>query len=60
MSVTGLCQICEAATAREACTTCGAAVCRDHYDETTGVCGTCAGSHGSGPRWARCDGIDRF
>jgi len=46
VSVAGLCQICEGATARYACDACGAAACRDHYDETTGLCGTCASSRG--------------
>jgi len=42
MSVTGLCQICEAAEARFACERCGAVVCADHYDADLGYCQRCA------------------
>ena len=42
MSVTGLCQICEAAPARHTCSLCGRAVCATHWDAETGVCTECA------------------
>ncbi|WP_435144576.1 zinc finger HIT domain-containing protein [Halobaculum sp. P14] len=44
MSMTGVCQICEAAEARFTCDNCGALVCADHYDEQTGCCVECAQS----------------
>lgn len=50
MSVAGLCQECEAATARYACDACGSAVCPDHYDDRTGLCRTCAGG-GDSPQF---------
>lgn len=46
MSVTGLCQICEAAEARHRCENCGALVCSDHYVAEFGVCVRCAGTGG--------------
>jgi len=42
MSVTGLCQVCEAAPARHQCPQCGQQVCVDHFDEETGLCQACA------------------
>ncbi|GAA0311220.1 hypothetical protein GCM10009066_25640 [Halarchaeum salinum] len=42
MSVTGLCQICEAAEAQFACDRCGAVVCQAHYDPSLGLCEECA------------------
>lgn len=42
MSVQGLCQICENATAEHTCSQCGTAVCSDHYEEGLGLCVTCA------------------
>ncbi|WP_251342393.1 hypothetical protein [Haloplanus halophilus] len=42
MSVTTICQVCEAATASHTCDGCGASVCADHYDRATGLCSTCA------------------
>ncbi|WP_152422899.1 hypothetical protein [Halorubrum kocurii] len=42
MSVTGLCQICEAAPARHGCPRCGRAVCDDHWSEAVGACTACA------------------
>ncbi|ELZ49580.1 hypothetical protein C464_03861 [Halorubrum coriense DSM 10284] len=42
MSLTGLCQICEAATAEHVCDRCGRAVCDDHWDEAAGACSGCA------------------
>ncbi|MFW5917514.1 MAG: zinc finger HIT domain-containing protein [Halorubrum sp.] len=41
MSVTGLCQICEAAPARYACPRCGRAVCEDHWNDGVGACTAC-------------------
>jgi hypothetical protein len=42
VSRTGLCQVCEAAAAQFGCDACGAAVCSDHYERTTGLCIQCA------------------
>ncbi|MFP4589868.1 MAG: hypothetical protein ACLFMX_06800 [Halobacteriales archaeon] len=42
MSVTGLCEICEAAPARHRCERCGAVVCDDHHDAQLGLCTVCA------------------
>jgi len=42
MSVTTVCQVCEAATATHTCDACGAAVCAAHYDRETGLCSDCA------------------
>jgi len=47
MSVSGLCQICEAAEARHRCEACGALVCADHYEAGHGLCVRCAESGGS-------------
>jgi hypothetical protein len=41
MSVTGLCQICEAAMARHACSRCGRVVCDDHWNDAEGACTAC-------------------
>ncbi|WP_313691340.1 hypothetical protein [Halorarum halobium] len=41
MSVSGLCQICEAKEGRFTCDNCGAFVCEDHYDRTEGLCADC-------------------
>ncbi|WP_199174700.1 hypothetical protein [Halegenticoccus soli] len=46
MSVTGVCQICEAAEATHACDQCGTLVCERHYDREHGVCVRCAASLG--------------
>lgn len=43
MSLTGLCQVCESATAEFRCGLCGASVCEAHYDRAAGACLTCAG-----------------
>lgn len=48
MSVTGLCQICEQKEAIHQCTRCGALVCKDHYDSSTGLCTDCATGLGAG------------
>ncbi|WP_193308754.1 hypothetical protein [Halorubrum halophilum] len=42
MSVTGVCQICEAVPARHGCPQCGSAVCDSHWTDTLGVCTSCA------------------
>lgn len=42
MSVSGLCQVCEASEARFACAGCGKVVCADHYDRELGRCVDCA------------------
>lgn len=42
MSVSGLCEICEAATIEDQCDRCGRLVCEDHYDRETGLCTDCA------------------
>ncbi|MFB6078800.1 MAG: hypothetical protein ABEJ80_07480 [Halarchaeum sp.] len=55
MSVTGLCQICEAREARFACERCGAVVCQEHYDADLGLCQSCA----TETRRARDDGERR-
>ena len=46
MSLTGLCQVCEAATAGHACDRCGRAVCDDHWDEAARACSGCAAGRG--------------
>jgi hypothetical protein len=46
MSITGLCQVCEAATATRTCDRCGRAVCDDHWNETTRACADCAAGRG--------------
>lgn len=49
MSVSGLCQICEAAPAQHQCSRCGTLVCGTHSDEETGLCTDCAATvDGSG------------
>lgn len=42
MSVTGLCQVCEARQATQQCPRCGALVCEKHYDAELGYCTQCA------------------
>ncbi|WP_144922952.1 zinc finger HIT domain-containing protein [Halorubrum salsamenti] len=42
MSVTGLCQVCEAAPARHTCPRCGRAVCEDHWRDAGEICTACA------------------
>jgi len=61
MSVTGLCQICEAAEARFVCERCGSLVCTEHYDEELGYCATCAAEvrAGRGDGEGRDDGRGR-
>ncbi|SDM58567.1 hypothetical protein SAMN04487949_2166 [Halogranum gelatinilyticum] len=48
MSVTGLCQVCESATATRGCRQCGTNVCEKHFDRTHGVCSRCASVFGDG------------
>jgi len=43
MSVTGLCQVCEDASATHTCPTCGRVVCLTHWDDAAGVCTECVG-----------------
>jgi hypothetical protein len=56
MSFSGLCQVCESATADHACRQCGTQVCDNHFDRTQGVCAQCAsvldegGEDGGGDR----------
>lgn len=49
MSVTGLCQICESATADDACHLCGRLVCEKHYAESDELCTVCASEGGGRP-----------
>ncbi len=42
MSVTTLCQICEAAVASDRCDQCGTLVCRSHYVNEYSLCTECA------------------
>ncbi|MFB6134272.1 MAG: zinc finger HIT domain-containing protein [Halanaeroarchaeum sp.] len=46
MSVSGLCEICERGEATHACDRCGALVCSEHYDESSGLCSECAAAGG--------------
>lgn len=48
MSVGGICQVCEAASADDRCDRCGTIVCADHHDERRGVCVECAAELGVG------------
>ena len=49
MSVTGLCQICEAREATDQCQRCGALVCPQHYDADLKFCTQCAAEVGNKP-----------
>lgn len=42
MSVSTICEVCEAAIAVQTCRRCGANVCRDHYVESVDACQLCA------------------
>lgn len=48
MSVSGLCQICESATAEHQCNRCGSLVCHDHFDASRGLCADCVAELGEG------------
>ncbi|KZN25934.1 MULTISPECIES: hypothetical protein [unclassified Haladaptatus] len=48
MSVSGLCQICEAAEATHDCDRCGALVCDEHWNRSSGYCVECAAELGVG------------
>ncbi len=48
MSVGGLCQVCQSASAEDRCDRCGALVCPDHHDGERGVCVECAAEAGVG------------
>jgi hypothetical protein len=55
MSVSGLCEICEAAEIEDQCDRCGRLVCADHYDRDTGLCTDCAAEVGRQPDRSRED-----
>jgi len=46
MSVSGLCQVCEAAEATHDCDRCGKLVCSEHWDRDSGICVECAAELG--------------
>jgi len=46
MSVSGLCQVCENATADHQCGRCGTLVCERHFDAETRLCVDCAAESG--------------
>jgi len=48
MSVGGLCQVCQSASAEQRCDRCGTLVCGDHHDAERGVCVECAAELGVG------------
>lgn len=66
MSVGGLCQICQSASAETGCDRCGTLVCEDHLDEDLSVCVECAAEFGErgGPSRERSEedhpDVDRF
>lgn len=49
MSVSGLCEICEAASAEYGCDLCGRLVCEKHFSESNGICTACLGQRGGRP-----------
>lgn len=63
MSVSGLCGVCENATAEYSCTHCGQLVCQRHYDEGSHLCAECdsqlRGSGRSDPEDLP-DGVDTY
>lgn len=48
MSVSGLCELCQDATAVDRCERCGAVVCAEHYAADIGYCLDCARQAGPG------------
>lgn len=59
MSSSGLCQICESATATHDCDRCGTLVCDEHYHRQTGYCTNCARELGRGAADSSTDrGVD--
>ncbi|WP_327051131.1 hypothetical protein [Halomicrococcus gelatinilyticus] len=50
MSVSGLCQVCEAAAASHDCDRCGTLVCEEHWDGDSGICVECAAELGGSER----------
>jgi len=48
MSVGGLCQVCQSASAERQCDRCGTLVCSQHHDTGHGVCVECAAELGVG------------
>ena len=48
MSVGGLCQVCQSASAEQRCDRCGAVVCAEHHESEFGVCVECAAESGVG------------
>jgi hypothetical protein len=65
MSVTGLCELCEAESVEDGCDRCGRLVCVDHYDEPTGLCTACLSEFGDrregrGDSREYPDGVDEY
>lgn len=58
MSVTGMCDVCEARTAEHSCPQCGANVCEKHFDREFELCMTCAPTGGASPPGSRPDVTD--
>ena len=50
MSVSGICQVCEAAEGKHTCKRCGSLVCNEHWDRTARACLACAEGGGDGDR----------
>jgi hypothetical protein len=48
MSVGELCHVCEAASARHTCESCGRPACPDHFDRAAGVCALCGRDRSGG------------
>lgn len=48
MSVSGLCEICEAKPVLDGCEMCGRLVCSNHYDRASGLCSDCLAEYGRG------------
>jgi hypothetical protein len=64
MSVSGLCEICEAKPAIDGCDRCGRLVCADHYDKPSGLCTECLAEFGGRPseddQRDYPDGVDEY